>query len=90
MSFKAIFENRYNEITDNLKKPVIISEFSSTSSGGDKGLWIREAMRDIKRMKNIKAFVLFNVDKETDWSFSPHKKWGTEFKKQLEDPYYRD
>ncbi len=90
MSFKEIFEKRYNEIVNNFEKPVLISEFSSTSSGGDKTVWIKEAMNNIKHMKKIKGFVLFNVDKETDWSFNLHEKWGVEFKKQLNDPYYRE
>ncbi len=75
----------------NLKKSIIISEFSSTSYGGDKAVWIREAMSDIKRMKNIKAFLLFNVDKKTDWSFSADKNWGgEELKRQLENSYFKD
>ncbi len=89
-SFKDIFENRYQEIMSNLKKPVIISEFSSTSSGGDKRVWIKEAMNDIKKMKNIKAFVLFNVDKETDWSFAIEGDSGRELNKQLERDYFKD
>lgn len=90
MSFKEIFEKRYNEITNNFKKPIVISEFSSTSSGGDKGIWIKEAMSDIKRMKDVKAFILFNVDKETDWSFPAEENWGKELKRQLKNRYFKD
>lgn len=89
MSFKEVFEKRYREITDNFKKPVIISEFSSTSMGGDKGRWIKEAMSDIKRMEKIEAFVLFNVDKETDWSFPADSASGKELARQLKDNYFR-
>ena len=90
MSFKEIFEKRYKEITNNLKKPIIISEFSSTSNGGDKAVWIKEAMNDIKRMKEIKGFVLFNVDKETDWNFPTDEDFGKEFKVHLGDSYFKD
>ena len=83
LSFKDIFEKPYNEIAKKLSKPVIISEFSSTSHGGDKATWINEAMGDIKRMNWIKAFVLFNVDKETDWGFSINTIYGAELKDQL-------
>ncbi len=88
MSFKDIFEKRYKEITARLDKPVLISEFGSTSSGGDKAWWIKEALSDIKRMRKIKGFVLFNVDKETDWSFSGNTMAGKELKKQLADTYF--
>ena len=90
MSFKEIFEKRYKEITNNLKKPIIISEFSSTSNGGDKAVWIKEAMNDIERMKEIKGFVLFNVDKETDWNFPTDEDFGKEFKVHLGDSYFKD
>jgi beta-mannanase len=90
ISFGEIFETRYNEVVNNFEKPVLISEFSSTSSGGDKTVWIKEAMTDIKRLKNIKGFVLFNVDKETDWSFSLEKTSGKELKLQLRDSYFKD
>jgi len=90
MSFKEIFGNIYDEITDKINKPVMISEFSSTSSGGDKAEWIRNALEEIKKMKKVKAFVLFNVDKETDWSFSADEKCGKELKKKLADTYFKD
>lgn len=86
MSFREIFEGRYSEITASLNKPVLISEFSSAGSGGDKAQWIREAMSDIKLMRKIKAFVLFNMDKEEDWSFSGMA--GGELKKQFTDQYF--
>ena len=90
LSFKEIFQKRHYEIVANFKKPIIISEFSTTSSGGDKAVWIREAMNNIKEMKKIKAFVLFNVDKETDWGFTINKKSGRELRLQLKDSYFKD
>ncbi|NQT47319.1 MAG: dockerin [Candidatus Omnitrophica bacterium] len=90
VSFKEIFQKRCNEITTHFKKPIIISEFSTTSSGGDKAAWIRDAMANIKEMKKIKAFVLFNLDKETDWSFPIDKDYGKELRSQLSDNYFKD
>lgn len=90
LSFKEIFQKRYYEIVANFKKPIIINEFSTTSSGGDKAVWIREAMNNIKEMKKIKAFVLFNVDKETDWGFTINKESDRELRLQLKDSYFKD
>lgn len=89
-SFKEIFEKRYGEIVAHFKKPTIISEFSSTSKGGNKTLWIKEAMAEIKKMKQVRAFVLFNVNKETDWSFSFNEDFRKELKSQLKDGYFKD
>ena len=89
LSFKDLFYSVYEEISSKYKKPVIISEFSCASKGGDKVKWIKEAMGNIKNMPNIKAFVLFNKDKEVDWRFPPDKLPGKELKIQLEDPYFK-
>jgi beta-mannanase len=90
MNFREIFSNTYKEVTEKIRKPVLIAEFSSTSSGGDKGLWIEEAFKNIKTMKNIKGFIIFNCDKETDWSFSPDTAAGKKLKEQLRSNYFQD
>jgi beta-mannanase len=89
-SFKEIFEDRLNATGKTFNKPVIISEFGSTSSGGDKALWIKEAFLYIRARKDISAFVLFNVDKETDWSFPAGTEWGRELKSQLRGNHFVD
>lgn len=89
-SFQEIFGPRLGEIEKASLKPVIITEFGSTSQGGDKSLWIREALLYIGRHSIIRAFVLFNVDKETDWSFPPDTLYGQELRSQLESNRYRD
>ena len=90
MGFKDIFGKRYEDLARLVKKPVLISEFSSTGSGGDKAAWIKDAMNGIKQMKDVAGFILFNVDKETDWSFPPDTGPGKELKGQLEDGWFCD
>ncbi len=69
MEFKDIFLKRYLEIVNNTPKPVLITEFSTSSSGGDKAKWIRQAFREIDSMDRIHGIILFNLDKEADWGF---------------------
>lgn len=90
MSFKEIFGKRYNQAIKKFNKPIIISEFGSTARGGDKRIWIKEAFRDIKGMNRVKAFILFNIDKEADWNFSASSAAGKELKLQLDDNYFRE
>lgn len=90
MSFGELFEKAYRKVVQSFKKPVIISEFGSASSGGDKTEWIRDAMRDIKEWKDIKGFALFNVNKEVDWRFPVYEASGMELRNQLRDPYFKD
>jgi beta-mannanase len=90
ISFKEIFKKSYNKITKSLDKAVVITEFGCADKGGDKSIWIKEAMRDIKNWTNIKGFILFNVNKEARWKISIHDDAGIELKKQLKDPYFKD
>jgi len=90
MTFDQMFRKPYDEITAKTNKPIIISEFSSADGGGNKAFWIKEAMADMKGMKQVKAFILFNVEKETDWSFPGNETPGKEFRRQLQDSHFRD
>ncbi len=87
-SFRDVFQNIYNEVVRRYRKPVIISEFSTTSSGGDKALWIKDALLELKAMHEVKGFILFNVDKETDWWFPPVSLSGQYLKAGLQDDYF--
>lgn len=88
IEFKVLFNNAYYKITEDLKKPIIISEFGSASSPGDKASWVKNAFKNMKELKNIKGFVLFNVDKETDWRFDPGSKSAEQLKVELKDTYF--
>jgi mannan endo-1,4-beta-mannosidase len=87
-SFKEIFHGVYEDVVRRYKKPVILSEFSSTSTGGNKALWIEDALREIKKMSKVKGFILFNIDKETDWWFPPEALSGQGLKAGLADSYF--
>ena len=59
------FSEIYQSITDRSIKdygefPWIITEFASSSVGGDKALWINEMFRDLKKFPNIKMAFWFN------------------------------
>ena len=87
-SFQDIFSGIYREVVRRYKKPVILSEFSSSSAGGDKVRWIEEALQEIKSMRAVKGFILFNIDKETDWRLPPEAASGQKLKAGLADPYF--
>lgn len=88
-SFREIFSGIGEEVFRQYRKPVIISEFGTTSSGGDKAAWIREALASIRKMPEVRGMVLFNVDKETDWRVVPGSAAGRELKKGFSDLYFR-
>ena len=69
-SFDEIFAPIYQRITTLAPtKPMMIGEFASSEVGGDKAAWIANAATRIASpdYARIRAFVWFNVAKETDW-----------------------
>jgi hypothetical protein len=52
------------------KKPIMIGEIASTSLGGDKVAWVSDFLKAFKeKYPNLRGWVWFNSNKETDWSF---------------------
>jgi hypothetical protein len=69
-SFDEVFGPIYRTVTDLAPtKPFMIGEFASSEAGGSKAAWITDAAGRIASpdYKQIRAFVWFNVTKETDW-----------------------
>jgi endoglucanase len=89
-SFKEIFSQVYKDASLNYKKPVLITEFSSSASGGVKAKWIKQAFSEMRHMKNIKGFVIFLVNKEAAWGIEPGTNNAVEMKGQLINPHFID
>lgn len=90
MSFKDIFDLRIKEVRKSINKDIIISEFSSASSGGDKAKWVSDAFDYIRKNKSIRAFVIFNVNKEAAWSFYQGEAVKKALKGKLKSSYFKE
>ncbi len=68
-SFDEVFGQIYNKVTSIAPgKPFMIGEFASSELGGNKGAWISDAAARIpSQYPQLKAFIWFNMNKETDW-----------------------
>jgi beta-mannanase len=67
-SFEEIFSDAYNTLTALSRCPIMIGEMASTGAGGNKGLWINEALHVIEtKFPRIQALIWFDVYKECDW-----------------------
>jgi beta-mannanase len=49
------------------RHPIMIGETASTEAGGNKAQWIQGFFTALAANPDIRAFVWFNIDKETDW-----------------------
>ena len=69
-SFDEVFGPVYGRLTSVAPgKPFMIGEFASSEMGGSKAAWITDAASRIAspEYSQIKAFIWFNMNKETDW-----------------------
>ncbi|HUQ82091.1 MAG TPA: glycosyl hydrolase [Gemmatimonadaceae bacterium] len=68
-TFDEIFGATYQRVvTIAPSKPFMIGEFASSESGGSKAAWISDAAsRMPTAYPQLRAFIWFNMNKETDW-----------------------
>jgi beta-mannanase len=69
-------------------KPIIIGELASTEVGGAKATWIRQFFASLASQPRIKAFVWFNLNKETDWRIESSASARSAFAAGVADPRY--
>jgi len=91
-SFDEIFAKPFSDIARYApSKPIMVGEVASTSKGGDKKAWIADFFSVVKyTYPNLRAWVWFNQNKETDWSFDSDKAMLEAFKAGLSDTLYAE
>lgn len=67
LSFDEVFGPTLDELRSLTAKPIMIAETASTELGGDKAAWIGNMFASLSRHPDIRAFLWFDYDKETDW-----------------------
>lgn len=66
-SFQDIFAPMYQELRGlSPHKPLLVFETASAREGGDKALWLKEAI-SVLRSWQVQGLVWFQVNKEVDW-----------------------
>jgi hypothetical protein len=71
-------------------KPFMIGEFASSEVGGNKAAWITDAASRMQAAyPQLRAFVWFNYNKETDWRVESSTASLTAFKSSfVNDAYF--
>jgi len=86
--FSNIYSTPYSKAIK-YNKPILIGEFASGESGGDKAAWITDCFTLMKTtFPKIQAFAWFNINKETDWRINSTPTAQAAFKTAMSDPYY--
>jgi hypothetical protein len=92
-SFSQVFGPIYQKLVANYPgKPIMIGEFGCSSTGEtvghDKAAWITDTFDQLNNnYPNIKAFIWFNLNKETDWRFNTSPQSTAAFKAGIQQPF---
>lgn len=63
----AVFATTLSELRRLTAKPIVVGETASAEQGGSKAQWIQQFFSMLGSNPDIKAFVWFNINKETAW-----------------------
>jgi len=92
-SFSQVFGSTYDKMVAAYPgKPIMIGEFGCSSTGEtadhDKPIWIADTFDQLKNnYPQIKAFIWFNLNKETDWRFSTTPQSTAAFKAGVQQSF---
>lgn len=87
-SFNEIFGSIYRSLVKHHpSKPIMIGEFGCSSKGGNKAKWINAFFKTVKeKYPNVRGWIWFNINKETDWRYDSDAESLAAFKAGLSDP----
>jgi hypothetical protein len=89
VSFEQLFAPSLAELGELAPdKPVVIAETASAEQGGDKAAWIHGFFDGLEARPDIRAFVWFNHDKETDWRIESSPQSRTAFATRVDHERY--
>ncbi|NQT29630.1 MAG: hypothetical protein HQ596_03570 [Candidatus Saganbacteria bacterium] len=87
--FDQVFESVYQTITALSNKPLMIGEFASAKSGGDKAAWITDTFSKMQTdYPRIKLFCWFDINKERDWRINSSADAQASFAQAISDSYF--
>ena len=66
-TFSQIFQESIGQLQQLTQDPLYVGEVASTELGGNKAAWITDMFATLKANPEIKGFVWFDIQKETDW-----------------------
>ncbi len=90
-SFSDLFAETYNHLLRLAPgKPIMIAEVGSAEGGGSKADWISDTFSNQlpNSFPNIKAFIWFNLSKETDWRIESSQASQNAYASAMATSYY--
>jgi beta-mannanase len=94
-SYSQIYERTAGPILylKTINKPILLSEFGSVSSGGDKAAWLTDAYAHIKAEPRIKGVVYYDKREaqggDQDWQAASNWQSWRAYRRVMADPYFK-
>lgn len=88
-SFSQVFGSSLSALRQLTARPIVIGETASTETGGSKAAWISDFFSQLKANADIKAFIWFDLSKETDWRIESSAAAQQAFRTGISDARYR-
>lgn len=66
-SFGEVFDSSIAAVERLTWRPFMIAETASAEAGGDKAAWITGMFSELASRRDIRGFIWFDLNKETDW-----------------------
>lgn len=66
-TFAQVFYPSVSAVEQLTSRPLMIAETASTEVGGDKAAWITDMFQQLASRSDIRGFIWFDYNKETDW-----------------------
>ena len=89
-SFNQVFGSSLSALRQLTSRPIVIGETASTETGGSKSQWIQDFFAQLQANADIKAFIWFNLAKETDWRIESSSTATQAFRTGISDSRYRN
>ncbi|MBI1976990.1 MAG: hypothetical protein HYS56_05730 [Candidatus Omnitrophica bacterium] len=90
-SFDEIFGEAYQRMMAIAPaKPIMIAEFACGEGGGSKPQWVLETFKSIRQYPHIKAWMWFNILKETNWIVDSSDETLKSFQESVSAGYYKE
>jgi Glycosyl hydrolase family 26 len=82
-SFGQVFDPSIAAVEALTSRPLMIAETASAEAGGDKASWIAGMFSELANRRDIRGFIWFDLDKETDWRIASDPASASAFKAGL-------
>jgi hypothetical protein len=86
---EAVFGETLSALRQLSSRPIVIGETASAEAGGSKAAWINQFFATLAAHPEVRAFLWFNLNKETDWRIESSPAATQAFAQGIANPRFQ-